>query len=92
MNKLYQSLHDRLPLWLAEWLDIFVPVIEVAIIGFGAWLLMRVARLISRRLTTRYGFPVKVASLFLRSIGVLVYGGAVLWSLERADASATIPR
>ena len=90
MNKLYQSLHDRLPLWLAEWLDIFVPVLEVAVIGFGAWLVMRVAALISRRLTTRYGFPVKVASLFLRSIGVLVYGGAVLWSLERLGVSGSV--
>ncbi|WP_431257287.1 mechanosensitive ion channel domain-containing protein [Roseateles chitinivorans] len=90
MNKLYQSLHDRLPLWLAEWLDIFVPVIEVAVIGLGAWLVMRVARLISRRLTSRYGFPVKVASLFLRSIGVLVYGGALLWSLERLGVSGSV--
>ena len=41
MNKLNRLLHDVLPAWAAEWLDLLVPLIEVILIGLGAWLVMR---------------------------------------------------
>ncbi|KQV78813.1 mechanosensitive ion channel family protein [Rhizobacter sp. Root1221] len=90
MNKLLESLYERLPTWAAEWVDILVPLIEVALIGIGAWLVMRIARHIIRRLTSTYGLPVKVTTLFLRTVGVLVYGGAVLWALGRLGVSGAI--
>ena len=90
MNKLNKNLHDLLPAWAAEWLDLLVPVIEVTFIGIGAWLLMRVARRIVRQLTHTYAFPVKVADLFLRSVGVLVWTGALLWALERFGVSGAV--
>ncbi len=90
MRKIIQSLHDRLPAWAAEWLDILVPAVEVALIGLGAWLLMRFARQLIRPLTTAYALPVNVASLFLRIVAVVVYGGALLWSLERLGVSGAV--
>jgi small-conductance mechanosensitive channel len=90
MRKLLQSLHDRLPGWAADWLDILVPVVEVALIGLGAWLVMRLARQLMRGVTRTYALPVNVATLFLRIAAVLVYGGAVLWALERLGVSGSV--
>ncbi|MDH0863835.1 mechanosensitive ion channel family protein [Mitsuaria sp. GD03876] len=90
MNKLINSLHARLPPWAAEWLDVLVPLIQVALIAFAAWLVMRVARHLTRRLTTAYSLPLKVTTVFLRSVGVLIYGGAIFWALERLGVSGSV--
>jgi small-conductance mechanosensitive channel len=90
MNKLTQSLHGLLPAWAAEWLDILVPLIQVALIGIAAWLVMRIARHLTRRLTSTYALPVKVTSLFLRTVGVLVYAGALLWALALLGVSGAV--
>lgn len=90
MRKLLRSLHDRLPDWAADWLDVLVPLAEVVLITLLAWLLMRLAKQLIGRLTRAYGLPLDVASLFLRLTGVLVYGGALLWALERLGVSGTV--
>jgi small-conductance mechanosensitive channel len=90
MRKLFQSLHQRLPDWAAEWLDILVPMAEVALIGLGAWLVMRLLRALSRRVTRLYSVPLNVAAVLLRVVAVLVYGGALLWSLERLGVSGAV--
>lgn len=90
MNKLFRSLHQRLPDWAAEWLDILVPAFEVALIGLVAWLVMRLLGALSRRVTRLYAVPVNVAAVLLRVVGVLVYGGALAWSLERLGVSGSV--
>ncbi|MFK4709163.1 small-conductance mechanosensitive channel [Roseateles asaccharophilus] len=90
MRKLIQSLHDWLPVWAADWLDILVPAVEVALIAFAAWLLMRLAHKLIGRVTQKYGLPVNVVSVFLRVVGVLVYVGALLWALERLGVSGAV--
>lgn len=90
MRKLLQSLHDRLPAWAADWLDILVPLLEVTLILLVAWLLMRIVRQGLRRLTTLYALPGHVTSIFLRVVGVLVYAGALLWALERLGVSGAV--
>lgn len=90
MRKLLQSLHDRLPDWVSDWLDTVVPVLEVLFISLAAWLLMRLARQLMRRASRTYGLPVSFATLFLRVAAVLVYGGALLWALERFGVSAAV--
>ena len=90
MNKLTQALHQRLPAWAAEWVDILVPLIQVALIVAGAWLLMRIARHLTRRLTSTYALPLRVTSIFLRTVGVIVYLGALLWALERLGVSGAV--
>lgn len=90
MNKLFQNLHDFLPDWASDWLDILVPLAEVALIGVGAWLVMRIAHMATRRLTSAYSLPVKVASLFLRAVASVVYGCALLWALARLGVSGSV--
>jgi len=90
MNKILLSLRDSLPVWASDWLDIFVPAVEVLLIGLFAWLAMRFASHLTRRLTTTYALPVKLSELFLRVIGFVVYGGALLWALERLGVSGAV--
>lgn len=86
MKKQMQSLHDRLPDWAADWL----PLVEVLLIVLIAWLVMRLARQLMRRITDAYGLPRSVTTLFLRFAAVLVYGGALLWTLERLGVSGAV--
>ncbi|HEY9107396.1 MAG TPA: mechanosensitive ion channel family protein [Roseateles sp.] len=90
MSKLFRSLHDRLPEWAADWLDVLVPLVEVTAITLAAWLLMRLVRLLMRRVMSTYSLPGNVANLFLRVTGVLVYGGALMWALERLGVSGSV--
>lgn len=90
MNKLLRSLHDRLPEWAADWLDVLVPLVEVTVIVLAAWLLMRLVRLLMRRAMNTYSLPGNVGKLFLRVTGVLVYGGALMWALERLGVSGSV--
>lgn len=90
MNKLIQPLYDRLSPWAQEWVGVLTPLMEVTLIAVAAWLVMRVARHLIRRLTSTYALPVKVTTLFLRTVGVLVYGGALLWALERLGVSGAV--
>ncbi|RZJ07704.1 MAG: mechanosensitive ion channel family protein [Rubrivivax sp.] len=90
MRKLFRPLHDRLPAWAEDWLDVLVPLFEVVLITLSAWLVMRLARLLYRRLTSTYALPMNVGKLFLRVAAVLVYGGALLWTLERLGVSGAV--
>ena len=90
MRKILQSLHDRLPDWAADWFDVLAPLAEAVLITLAAWLLMRMAKQLIRRLTRAYALPLDVTALFLRLTGVLVYGGALLWALERFGVSGAV--
>jgi small-conductance mechanosensitive channel len=90
MKKFLQSLHSSLPQWMADWLDVLVPAVEVALIVICAMTLMRVIKMYLNRLVRAYALPVKSALLIQRMIGFIVYGGAMLWSLERIGVSGTV--
>lgn len=90
MNRYLQALRDALPRWAVEWLDVLVPMAQVALILLGAWLLFRLAARLIRRVTGAYALPVEVAVVSRRVSGFLIYGGALLWSLERLGVSGTV--
>jgi small-conductance mechanosensitive channel len=90
MKKILQSIHGSLPQWMADWFDVLVPMVEVALIMIGALTIMRVAKMFMNRLSSTYTLPVKVATLALRVIGFFVYGGAILWALERLGVSGAV--
>jgi small-conductance mechanosensitive channel len=79
-----------LPAWALEWLEVIVPLLQVALILVGAWLLFSFIRRLIRRVTTGYALPNEVAVVSRRVAGFLVYGGALLWSLERLGVSGTV--
>ena len=63
---------------------------QVALILVGAWLLFSVVRRVIRRVTIGYALPSEVSLVSRRVAGFLIYGGALLWSLERLGVSGTV--
>lgn len=90
MNRTLQSLRAQLPAWAIEWLEILIPMAQVALIVLAAWLLYRLARRVILRVTTSYALPGNVALITRRTTGFLIYGGALLWGLERLGVSGTV--
>ncbi|WP_284079429.1 mechanosensitive ion channel family protein, partial [Herbaspirillum aquaticum] len=81
---------DNLPQWMADWFDVLVPAAEVALIMIGALAIMRIAKLLIGRVGRTYGLPGKAAALTQRVLGFFVYGGAILWALERLGVSGAV--
>lgn len=90
MNRLLRYLQDHLPGWATDWLDVLVPLAQVALIVCGAWVIMRVARRLMRRLAGTYALPASMVRPASRIVGFVVYGGALLWSLERLGVSGSV--
>ncbi|MCI1004391.1 mechanosensitive ion channel family protein [Herbaspirillum sp. C7C8] len=90
MNRVLQSIHDNLPQWVADWFDVLVPATEVVLIFLLALAIMRVARRLIARVERDYGLPATAIMLTQRVLGFFIYGGAVLWALERMGVSGTV--
>jgi small-conductance mechanosensitive channel len=87
LNHFLQNLRAQLPGWVIEWLEIIIPLTQVTLILLGAWLLYRVLRRLIGRVARGYALPLNVVTITRRIVGLLIFGGAVLWSLERFGAS-----
>ncbi|WP_343742853.1 mechanosensitive ion channel family protein [Herbaspirillum huttiense] len=90
MNRVLQSIHDNLPQWMADWFDVLVPTTEVALIFLLALAIMRVARSVMARIARTYGLPATAVMLTQRVLGFFIYGGAMLWALERMGVSGAV--
>ena len=84
------ALRENLPAWATEWLGIIVPIAQVALILLAAWLIYRFVRRLILRMSSGYGLPSNVALVTRRSAAFLIYGGALLWGLERLGVSGTV--
>ncbi|OWY32944.1 mechanosensitive ion channel protein MscS [Herbaspirillum aquaticum] len=87
-----QSIHDNLPQWMADWFDVLVPATEVVLIFLLALAIMRVARGVMARIARTYGLPATAVMLTQRVLGFFIYGGAMLWALERMGVSGAVLR
>ncbi|MBW9335374.1 mechanosensitive ion channel family protein [Herbaspirillum sp. RU 5E] len=85
-----QSIHDNLPQWMADWFDVLVPATEVVLIFLLALAIMRVARGVMARIARTYGLPATAVMLTQRVLGFFIYGGAMLWALERMGVSGAV--
>jgi len=90
MNRVLQSIHDNLPQWMADWFDVLVPATEVVLIFLLALAIMRVARGVMARIARTYGLPATAVMLTQRVMGFFIYGGAMLWALERMGVSGAV--
>ena len=90
MNRVLQSIHDNLPQWMADWFDVLVPATEVVLIFLLALAIMRVARSVMTRIARTYGLPATAVMLTQRVLGFFIYGGAMLWALERMGVSGAV--
>ena len=69
---------------------IIIPTAQVVLILGVAWGVYRLLRRLIQRVTQSYGLPGDVAMITRRALGFLIYGGALLWSLERLGVSGTV--
>ncbi|KAF7597755.1 MAG: mechanosensitive ion channel protein MscS [Candidatus Dactylopiibacterium carminicum] len=90
MNKYLQTIQANLPQWAIEWFDVFSVVLQVVAIMLAAWITTRIARHFIKRLTTTYSFPPRVVQLSRRVVSLLIFSGALLWSLERMGVSGSV--
>lgn len=90
MNRTLLNLRAQLPSWMIEWLEIIIPVSQVLLILLLAWGVYRMLRRLLQRVTENYGLPGDVAMITRRALAFLIYGGALLWSLERMGVSGTV--
>jgi len=81
---------ERLPSWLQDWLGIIVPVGQVLLVVFAAWLLQRLVRRLIRQLDEHYGLPPELALGARRILAFLIYAAAALLVLERMGVSGAV--
>lgn len=86
----WQNWHTHLPDWLQEWLDVMVPLLQIVLIVFCAWLLHRLVRRVLRRASTHYQLPHELLMPINVVVRWLIVSGAVLLALERLGVSATV--
>ena len=80
----------HLPDWAVQWLNVIVPLAQVALILLVAWLLRAIARRVIHRLTVHYDLPRTLAIGARRVVGFLIIAAAVLLVLERLGVSGTV--
>lgn len=81
---------EQWPAWLRESLDLIMPVVQVVLIVFVAWLLQRAMRRLFRRLKDVYALPSELFVVGRRVSGFLIYGAALVLTLERLGVSGTV--
>lgn len=85
-----QRWQAHLPDWLQEWLDVMIPLLQIALIVLCAWLLHRLFRRIIRRASTHYELPHELLMPINVVVRWIIISGAVLMALERLGVSATV--
>ncbi|RPE81924.1 mechanosensitive ion channel family protein [Vulcaniibacterium tengchongense] len=81
---------ERLPPWIQDWLGIIVPVGQVLLILFAAWLLQSVARRLIQRIGVRYSLPPELSVGVRRVLAFVIYVAAALLALERLGVSGSV--
>ena len=86
----FSSLRTRLPVWMQEWLEIAVPVLQILLIVFVAWLLHRLFKRVIKRASDHYEFPHELLMPINAVVRWLIIAGSVLLILERLGVSASV--
>lgn len=81
---------QQLPVWMQEWLGVIVPLGQVLLIVFVAWLLRVLARRLGDRLWARYDAPPELVVGSRRVITFLISAAALLLVLQRLGVSGTV--
>ena len=85
-----QTLKNRMPEWMQDWLEIIIPGVQIVLIVLCAWLLQHALRRIVSRARERYQLPNELAGALNGLIRWLVIASTLLLVLERMGVSATV--
>ncbi len=89
-QQLHLRIHQMLPAWVQEWLDIIVPALQIVAIVAVALLLQRALRRLIRRAGQHYHWPLELMVPINGVLRWIILGSAVLLVLERLGVSATV--
>ena len=81
---------DHLPVWVHEWLDVIVPLGQVALILLAAWALRLLATRLADRVWKRYDAPPELVVGTRRVLTFLIWAAAFLLVLQRLGVSGTV--
>ena len=84
------NLRTRLPLWMQDWLDIAIPVLQILLILLATWLLHRLFKRLIKRASGHYEFPHELLMPIHAVVRWLIIAGAALLILERLGVSASV--
>lgn len=84
------TLRQHLPSWLHEWLEIFIPMLQILLVIFVAWLLHRLFKRLVQRASKHYDFPEELLRPIHAVVRWLIIAGALLLVLERLGVSASV--
>ena len=79
-----------LPEWVSDWLELIVPLAQIALIVLAALLLQHLLRRVVLRASDHYQFPHALLTPINGVIRWLILGGAFLLVLERLGVSASV--
>ena len=86
----FAGLRTRLPVWMQDWLDIAIPVLQILLVVIVAWLLHRLFKRVIQRASDHYEFPHELLMPINTVVRWLIIAGAVLLILERLGVSASV--
>jgi len=84
------TLRAHLPLWMQEWLDIAIPMLQILLIIVVAWLLHRLFKRVIKRASAHYEFPHELLMPIHTVVRWLIIASSVLLILERMGVSASV--
>ena len=85
-----KNLQTHLPAWVTDWLDVVVPLLQIALIVLVAWLLHRMLKRLIVRASDHYQFPHELLMPIHTVVRWLIIISALLLVLERLGVSATV--
>lgn len=84
------SMRARLPVWIEDWLEVAIPMLQILLIVFIAWLLHRLFKRVVKRASAHYEFPQELLMPIHAVVRWLIIAGGLLLILERLGVSAGV--
>lgn len=86
----FAGLRTRLPVWMQDWLEIAIPILQILLIVLVAWVLHRLFKRVIKRASDHYEFPHELLMPIHAVVRWLIIAGSVLLVLERLGVSASV--
>lgn len=83
-------MRQHLPVWMQDWLDVVLPIVQILLVLLAAWLLLQLVRGLIRRLVRRRGLPPEMAAVLRRVSATLIVFATALLVLERLGVSGAV--
>jgi small-conductance mechanosensitive channel len=86
----FATLRAHLPVWMQDWLEVAIPVLQMLLIIVVAWVLHRLFRRLIKRASDHYEFPHELLMPINAVVRWLIIAGSLLLILERLGVSASV--